>query len=308
MPRTTGIKHLYKAMALRTELKYRAATMAVIGSKYGLSPEDLTGRTIPQIVAMMDEVGDIGFSTELTCINTLLAWQDSGCQVFSLKENVLDLLACTAAPELNEIAPMSGDYMTDDECRSAWNIPYPAFAIELPYATSTPVAGGLTEYFSVAVATPFANVETKKADWSLTYLTVEDVADLKISMANGTSAINSLLTNLCLFINEGGNKSKASKRIGYDKAAKKADTKVNIWNVNMTTSTDIPLGIAREYIESGEAPPSTFRIGKRFMVRGHWRNQPCGPANSERVRRWIKPHLKGPDDGEAFTRVYKVGK
>ena len=301
---TTGIKHLYKAVSLRTQDLYRAATMAAIGGKYGLSPADMRGKTIPQIVAMMDKVGDIGFSTELTCINTLLAWQESGCQTFSLKEDALDLLACTAAPDLNELAPMTG-YMTDEECRDHWTIPYPAFAIELPYATSTPVAGGGREYFSVAVAMPFANVETKKADWSLTYLTTEDVANKCISMANGTSAINGLLTNLCLFINEGGNKTKSSKRIGYDKAAKKANTKVNIWNVSMTTS--IPIGIARPYIESGDAPPSTFRIGKRFMVRGHWRNQPCGPGNAERVRRWIKPHLKGPEDGEAFSRVYKVG-
>jgi len=302
--RTTSLKHLYKAMAMRTTDRHRAGVMAVLGTTYGMSPNDLRGHSIPSLVAMMDKFGDIGFSTELTCINTLLAWKESGCQTFSLRESVLDLLACTAAPPLSELAPMDG-YDSPESCRANWNIPYPAFAIELPYATATPVAGGSTEHFTVAVAIPFADITNNSADWSLTYLTVSDVANNQISMANGTSAIGSLLTNLCLLINEGGSKTKAGKRIGYDKIAKSTNAKVNIWNVE-ATSTDIPLGIAREYISSGEAPPSTFRIGKRFMVRGHWRNQACGTGREDRVRKWIKPYVKGPEEGQAFSRIYQV--
>lgn len=32
----------------------------------------------------------------------------------------------------------------------------------------------------------------------------------------------------------------------------------------------------------------------RFIVSGHWREQPCGPNRSERKRRWIAPYIKGP--------------
>lgn len=34
----------------------------------------------------------------------------------------------------------------------------------------------------------------------------------------------------------------------------------------------------------------------RWIVDGHWRNQPCGVGHLERRLTWISPHVKGPDD------------
>lgn len=34
----------------------------------------------------------------------------------------------------------------------------------------------------------------------------------------------------------------------------------------------------------------------RFIVSGHWREQPCGHNRSERRRKWIAPYVKGPAD------------
>jgi hypothetical protein len=34
----------------------------------------------------------------------------------------------------------------------------------------------------------------------------------------------------------------------------------------------------------------------RWIVRGHWRLQACGPRQTERKRRWIDPYVKGPED------------
>ena len=34
----------------------------------------------------------------------------------------------------------------------------------------------------------------------------------------------------------------------------------------------------------------------RFIVSGHWREQPCGPNHGERRRKWIAPYVKGPRD------------
>ncbi len=36
-------------------------------------------------------------------------------------------------------------------------------------------------------------------------------------------------------------------------------------------------------------------LSKRFVVRGHWRNQAYGPRQSLRRPTWIAPHVKGPD-------------
>lgn len=34
---------------------------------------------------------------------------------------------------------------------------------------------------------------------------------------------------------------------------------------------------------------------RRWLVRGHWRQQPCGPRRSQRRPVWIAPHVKGPE-------------
>lgn len=34
----------------------------------------------------------------------------------------------------------------------------------------------------------------------------------------------------------------------------------------------------------------------RWFVRGHWRQQPCGPHQSERRTVWVTPYVKGPED------------
>lgn len=39
---------------------------------------------------------------------------------------------------------------------------------------------------------------------------------------------------------------------------------------------------------------ATGRYSHRFVVRGFWRNQPCGPRHSERRLTWVAPFVKGP--------------
>lgn len=304
-PRTTSLKHLYAAVKMRTPNEFWHMTIEVIARKYNLKSDYLADMPVNELVALMDEYGDAGFALSIMATNALNVWRLTGCQTFSLCDEVVDLLACTKAPDLADFAPVAEAHSYQD-ILNAWNMPYPAFAIELPYPTSTTRDDGVKEYFNVAVCMPFHNHDINAPDWTITYLTPEDVANTQISMANGTAAIGGLLTNLCLYLNEGGTTTKAGKRIGYDKAAKKAKTKVNIWKLNMTTVAGMPRGCARTFIESGEVPPKTFRVGKRFMVRGHWRNQVCGEGRKERKRKWIRPHLKGPEDGETFSRVYQV--
>jgi len=48
------------------------------------------------------------------------------------------------------------------------------------------------------------------------------------------------------------------------------------------------------------------KLDKRFIVRGHWRNQPYGKGRSMRRHIWIIPHWKGPEWGEVTPKKYKV--
>lgn len=48
------------------------------------------------------------------------------------------------------------------------------------------------------------------------------------------------------------------------------------------------------------------RLQVRFMVRGHWRQQPHGPQGRDRKLLWIRPHYKGPELGALINRPYRV--
>lgn len=50
-------------------------------------------------------------------------------------------------------------------------------------------------------------------------------------------------------------------------------------------------------------------LDHRVEVRGHWRNQACGPGRKERKRIWIEDHQRGPEDApvqEKTPTVYVV--
>lgn len=62
-------------------------------------------------------------------------------------------------------------------------------------------------------------------------------------------------------------------------------------------------------------PPKRYRslyhgsgktLDKRFIVRGHWRNQAFGEGMKQRRRRWIYPHWRGPEMSEVLSRKYMV--
>ncbi|MGV9181799.1 hypothetical protein [Arcanobacterium canis] len=59
--------------------------------------------------------------------------------------------------------------------------------------------------------------------------------------------------------------------------------------------------------EPAEKAPGGRELSVRFLVRGHWRNQVCGPARSKRKPVWVAPFVKGPE-GAPFkeTDLVKV--
>jgi hypothetical protein len=49
-----------------------------------------------------------------------------------------------------------------------------------------------------------------------------------------------------------------------------------------------------------------FRLKHRHIVRGHYRNQPHGPARTLRTKKWIAPFWKGPQEGAALVHTYRI--
>jgi hypothetical protein len=68
--------------------------------------------------------------------------------------------------------------------------------------------------------------------------------------------------------------------------------------------------VPREIIDSATSlvgNRTQWRLRRRFVVRGHFRNQACGPQRQERRPTWIRPFWKGPEDGERLSHVYTTG-
>lgn len=51
----------------------------------------------------------------------------------------------------------------------------------------------------------------------------------------------------------------------------------------------------------------TRTLTKRFLVRGHWRQQAYGEGFQKHKLIFIAPFWKGPEDGELIEKVYTVG-
>ena len=89
---------------------------------------------------------------------------------------------------------------------------------------------------------------------------------------------------------------------------KRKDIKSEMKRVSQTNyiivGRDIPKLLPSE-------PNDTFQkrceLNVRFVVRGHWRNQVCGPGNSSRRLVWVKPYYKGPEISNVIkNRPYVV--
>lgn len=48
--------------------------------------------------------------------------------------------------------------------------------------------------------------------------------------------------------------------------------------------------------QRAEDSPAPVDWSCQWVVRGHWRQQPCGPKKSERRTTWVMPYTKGPED------------
>lgn len=72
---------------------------------------------------------------------------------------------------------------------------------------------------------------------------------------------------------------------------------------------ELPTAVTIVELRRLQAPPAEHDPGAtgraythRWLVRGHWRQQACGPGHVERRPAWIAPYLKGPDGAPLIER------
>lgn len=117
-----------------------------------------------------------------------------------------------------------------------------------------------------------------------------------------SKAMSRLVVNFCLYLSDlrvRGEWSPASASVNVKRKPKNRD---RVWRLRAIKLQPEVIKMAHE---NGSGDPK-WKLEARFVVRGHWRNQACGPASSERRRQWIRPHWKGPKEGERLARLYEV--
>lgn len=168
-------------------------------------------------------------------------------------------------------------------------------------------------------------------NWSIVVLTVNpmiaipwrDTAFLRSTLPNDPAAVfpdhqealdkqddrvllccGRLLLNLCLAFSDPQNVRQLGKghkqRHGHQALPREPDTTHRIFEIGRPVTVD-----CREYVRSFVVG-DRGRLAVRALVRGFWRNQPHGPANSLRRRQWIEPYWKGDVGAPILTRPHEL--
>jgi len=128
-------------------------------------------------------------------------------------------------------------------------------------------------------------------------LFVDDTDDMALA------AMHRLTINLALYLEM---KMERDGPLNVIRKEKGRRSGFSIYKVG--SEVKLPEGLiksARAYAHAG-VQPEGWKMQRRFTVRGHWRNQPCGPGRKERKRIFIEPHWKGPETAEEMSRLYEA--
>jgi len=125
-------------------------------------------------------------------------------------------------------------------------------------------------------------------------------------------SLRRLIINLCSWITSGGEVAERMVRrrtSSSDPGPGPGLDVPRIWVVGRDVKLDRELTAASRALSEHEAGRGgTWKLQRRFVVRGHERNQRFGRGRAEIKRIFIRPFWKGPKDSvEAWIRVYKAG-
>lgn len=111
-----------------------------------------------------------------------------------------------------------------------------------------------------------------------------------------------LLANVLTYIEAAGPLPKKRVKGGAPAPVERTHDTRPVFDVGRVVKLD--RGIREALTHGGHH--NTWQLDKRFIVRGHFRNQAVGVGRASHKRIWIQPFWKGPDAVEALSRLYEV--
>ncbi len=246
--------------------------------------------------------GDGGVTNELALGRWCLAWAFAGYNVFELGNDFVAAMLLTDPREIRF-----------DDLR----LPFPAVLITIPDRFVIGAEGrsytklhlsyvdGCWDLYATDGAhvldTSVAEGQTLSWDFFEGIETVESDSELDDADAGAIQAIRRIAFGMLAYVTAVDRAieeraTAAPKRRDGDKRVRP-----RVHDVGRVVKIDPTLV---RYARAG-AKEIALQIKRRFIVRGHYRNQAHGPGRRHRKMIWIEPYWKGPEEGAKIMHTYK---
>jgi hypothetical protein len=265
------------------------------GAMYGLSPDErLRYPRLPQCAAFAQQILQHSTNEDTEAARTILIAYTGGAR-FWIEHGAVTL---RAPPEL------AAAFMVTD---SPWPLafPWPALRLSVPDKL-LPMSGDHARYILVVQPEADQDPGSKIACWAIDSVGVPCPVTNESRALLASEALTRLICNYvasaveCVTGHHIEADVTAGPRRRWRPACSEPETSDYVLRPPVTVRSDLS-GVVRS-LALGESPFGKFQ----WLVRGHWRNQVCGPARSERRATWIAPYWKGPVDAPMFRRDYHV--
>lgn len=136
---------------------------------------------------------------------------------------------------------------------------------------------------------------------------LEDAFSLKADSRDARlqALLSRLVVNVCVAMSDPRNVQRVGKNHDRESGSSQRttmDPPFRVFVVGKPVQVDCRQAL-KDYIDGERGAP----IAVQFLVRGHFRNQACGPGHTERRVLWIEPYWKGPADAPINMRPHDLG-
>lgn len=225
------------------------------------------------------------------------AWVDQGSIVYELSHDIASMFSLTTAPPLDlstsphqffvvkvprDLLPASGTVESSD----TWLLVSPDAMLVVPdYDTTAELS---ITFHGLSDLDPERSISA----WRDSF---QDPRHLKMAILSVR-----YLSNLIHYISEYKSQAKPIGRV----TPKSRSTFV--------VKPPCDVVVTRDFRDAARAAVASESVGGirralAHVVRGHWRNQPCGHGRNEIKRTWVRPHKRGDESlGRVVQRIERI--
>jgi len=241
--------------------------------------------------------------TGITCVCWAADWSRLAFPIITTSHKYAAALMTTTIPDVPIVAPWPAFLMRIPN--GMLSLEHDGELINLRHAM---VVNAIDYWYCLAIAendmsisrTGFTTAAMRAGD---VHASTSDGDSLTTHDARALTAITRLIMNACLAMSD----PRSVRPVGKATPAPTIDStgmpkyKGGTFQVGGPVSVDCRQPLA-EFLLGVPHSKSTMR----WLVRGHWRNQACGPNLTSRAMKWIEPYWKGERENALLIRHHEL--